>query len=98
MTDAALQRYCAPWVEYRKPHGGLYFWLELPSELDSEKVTLDAAQRGIACRGGEAYLGDESGRRFLRIAYLHESEEQIDWGIATLGEVLAGCARSPQPR
>jgi 2-aminoadipate transaminase len=96
VTDAALQRHCAPWIRYQKPMGGLYFWLELAEELDWEKVAIDAAKRGIACRGGETYLGDESGRRFLRIAYLHESEEQIEWGIRTLGEVLATCARSPQ--
>ena len=54
------------------------------------------ARRGIACRGGETYVGDDSGRRFLRIAYLHESDEQIEWGIATLGEVLASCVRAHQ--
>ena len=93
VTDAALQRYCSPWVRYQKPMGGLYFWLELSDEIEWENVAIDAANRGIACRGGESYLGDESGRRFLRIAYLHESDGQIEWGIKTLGEVLAANVR-----
>jgi 2-aminoadipate transaminase len=87
ITDAALQRHCRRWVRYDKPAGGLYFWLELSSDVDWEKVGPAAQERGIACRAGETYTGDESGRRFLRIAYLHESDEQIEWGIGALGEV-----------
>jgi 2-aminoadipate transaminase len=92
VADAALQQHCRPWVRYRKPEGGLYFWLELAPEVDCAKVGPAAQARGIACRAGETYTDDDSGRRFLRIAYLHESEEQIQWGIAALGEVLAACA------
>jgi 2-aminoadipate transaminase len=94
VTDAALQRHCARWVSYHKPAGGLYFWLELSPDLDIAKVGPAAMERGIACRAGETYTDDPSGRRFVRIAYLHESEEQIEWGMAALGEVLAGCARA----
>ncbi|HLY83158.1 MAG TPA: PLP-dependent aminotransferase family protein [Acidimicrobiales bacterium] len=93
VTHAALQRYCSRWVRYDKPAGGLYFWLELSTDVDWEKVGPAAQERGIACRAGETYTGDESGRRFLRIAYLHETEEQIEWGIRALGDVLAGCAK-----
>jgi 2-aminoadipate transaminase len=93
VCDDALQRHCGRWVRYVKPLGGLYFWLQLSDDVDCDKIAIDAANRGIACRGGEMYLGDESGRRFLRIAYLHESDDQIEWGIATLGEVLASNAR-----
>jgi 2-aminoadipate transaminase len=93
VADAALERHCSRWVRYRTPVGGLYFWLQLSPDIDVERVGPALLARGIACRAGETFTDDDSGRRFLRIAYLQEPDEQIEWGIASLGEVLASCAK-----
>jgi 2-aminoadipate transaminase len=90
---AALREHCAPWVRFRVPQGGIYFWLEMSDEVDWDAVRERVAQEGVACRPGERFTGDDSGRRFLRMAYLQVPEEEISRGVAALGRALAASAR-----
>jgi 2-aminoadipate transaminase len=90
---AALREHCAPWVRFRVPRGGIYFWLEMSDDVDWDAVRERVAQEGVACRPGERFSGDDSGRRFLRMAYLQVPEEEITRGVAALGRALAASAR-----
>jgi 2-aminoadipate transaminase len=90
---AALREHCAPWVTFRVPHGGIYFWLEMSDDVDWDAVRERMAQEGVACRPGERFSGDDSGRRFLRMAYLQVPEEEISRGVAVLGRALAASVR-----
>jgi 2-aminoadipate transaminase len=85
---AALQAHCEGYVRYQVPGGGIYFWLELSDRVDWDKVRELAAAEGVACRPGERFTGDESGRRFLRMAFLQVPEDEIERGIAALGRAL----------
>nr|MDA8046919.1 PLP-dependent aminotransferase family protein [Actinomycetota bacterium] len=62
-------------------------------DVDWDQVRERVAQEGIACRPGERFAGDDSGRRFLRMAYLQVSEEEIPRGVAALGRALAASSR-----
>jgi 2-aminoadipate transaminase len=90
---AALAEHCAPWVRFRAPQGGIYFWLEMSEDVDWDQVRERVAQEGVACRPGERFTGDDSGRRFLRMAYLQVPEDQIRRGVAALGRALAASSR-----
>ena len=90
---AALREHCSRWVRFRVPEGGIYFWLEMSEDVDWDQVRERVAQEGIACRPGERFAGDDSGRRFLRMAYLQVSEEEIPRGVAALGRALAASSR-----
>lgn len=90
---AALREHCGEFVRFRVPQGSFYLWLELSDGVDWERVGEMAAQRGVFCRPGERFLGDD-GRRFLRLAYSHVDDAVIEPGIAALGEVLRACARN----
>ncbi|HLY83826.1 MAG TPA: PLP-dependent aminotransferase family protein [Acidimicrobiales bacterium] len=85
----ALRRYCEPWVRFRVPGGGIYFWLELSPQVDWEQVRERAVADGVACRPGERFTGDDSGKGFLRLSFLHVSEEEIERGIGVLGKALS---------
>ena len=85
---AALRAHCEPFVRYQVPGGGIYFWLELSDDVDWDKVRELASAEGVACRPGERFTGDESGRRFLRMAFLQVPEDEIERGIAALGRAL----------
>ena len=84
----ALRRYCDPLVTYQIPGGGIYFWLELAPQVDAEQVRLRAAAEGVGCRPGERFTADESGKRFLRLSFLHVPEDEIERGISVLGRAL----------
>jgi len=85
---AALRAHCEPHVRYQVPGGGIYFWLELSDDVDWDKVRERAAAEGVACRPGERFTGDDSGRRFLRMAFLQVPEDEIERGVAALGRAL----------
>ena len=85
----ALRRYCEPWVRFRVPGGGIYFWLELSPQVDWDQVRERAVADGVACRPGERFTGDGSGKGYLRLSFLHVSEEEIERGISVLGKALS---------
>lgn len=92
---AALRRHCEPLVRFRVPKGGIYFWLEIADDVDLEAVRDRLALDGVACRPGERFTGDDSGRRFLRMAYLQVPEDEIERGVAALGKALAASRKEP---
>ena len=94
ITTQALHDYCAPWVRFREPSGGFYFWLEISAAVDWDVARQLLAQKGVAFRPGDRFVDDEQGRRFVRISCIQVAEDDIEKGIAALGTALAAAARS----
>ena len=92
VTVDALQRHCAPWIRFATPPGGFNCWLEVSPDVDWDEARLRLEASGIAMRPGELFGGAEA-RRCVRLSFAHVAEDDIVWGIATLGSVLAACAR-----
>jgi 2-aminoadipate transaminase len=86
---AALRRFCAPYLKFNPPEGGIYFWLELAPGLDATRFRelLDAEGVGIA--PGERFAADDAGRRFFRLAFLDVDDHDLEAGIAAIGQCLA---------
>ncbi len=85
---AALNEHCVPWVTFKVPNGGIYFWFELSPEIDWAKARSLMAAEGVACREGERFTGDDSGRRFLRMAFLPSPIDEMVAGIEAMGRAL----------
>ena len=94
ITAAALAEHCSDGVRFRVPGGGFYFWLELLDAVDWDRARELAAARGIACRPGDSFVDDDSGRRFLRLSPIQVPDADIEPGIAALGAALAEAARA----
>ncbi len=88
----ALNEHCVPWVSFQTPGGGIYFWLELSPQVDWEQVRVRMAAEGVACRPGERFTGDPSGRGFLRLAFLPVPEAELVHGVEALGRAIRGAA------
>jgi 2-aminoadipate transaminase len=89
-----LDAHCKPWVDYRFPHGGFYFWLDLAEDVPWERVQELAYEKGIAMRPGEMFMGKGDGRGHLRMSYVHLPVAEIESGIQTFGEVLKNATSS----
>ena len=48
----------------------------------------------MLCRPGEVFMGAEHGQRFLRLAYSHVADHEIERGIKALGAAIHGAART----
>ncbi len=88
----ALTEHCEPWVTFDLPDGGFFLWLSLNEGVDWDAVSAEVAAHGVAIRPGEQLMDRncvESGPPFMRLAFSHAPEHEIERGIACLGQALA---------
>ncbi|SMG53489.1 pyridoxal phosphate-dependent aminotransferase [Paraburkholderia susongensis] len=76
-----------PTIQFRRPDGAFYFWLQYLSKLGTSlEVAAKAAEAGVMVRRGEEF--GSSGKHALRLSYATD-ERSIEEGVARLGRVLS---------
>ena len=83
-TCEALERHL-PEARFVTPEGGYFLWVDLPEGSDVAALERGAAERGVVFVKGTDFLlkgGDNS----LRLAYSAVPPDQIEEGIARVGE------------
>jgi 2-aminoadipate transaminase len=93
-ASRAVREHCGDFVKFRDPQGSFYLWLEIDDRVDWQRAARIAEREGIFFRPGERFMGEATGRQFLRLSYSHVSETVIGEGIAKLGAILRACARN----
>jgi DNA-binding transcriptional MocR family regulator len=83
----ALQRHL-PSARFARPEGGLSVWIELPGGIVERDVYLAALERGVGVARGQSFWPQPSRDPFLRLSYGSHSPEEIERGVAILGQVL----------
>ena len=81
---------------WRRPQGGHHVWLRLPKTVDPDALALRAAARGIAYVRGESFSCDAERQRYrdcLALAFVNQTPEQIDEGVAELALAVAEARR-----
>ncbi len=73
---------------WTKPQGGLFLWLSLPEQVDTEELFPKAVAKKVAYIVGSAFHCDRSGKNTMRLNFSFPSEEQIDEGMRRLAEVI----------
>lgn len=87
--EIALQRHFGSLASWKKPAGGLFFWLTLNHCIDTRKLLPKALERNIAFMPGESFLPYPSeGCGQLRLNFSHATEEQADMGLQVLAALV----------
>ena len=86
---AASLREHIPGVRFTEPDGGYFLWVELPEDVDVDKLLPAAAERGVAVVKGSDFLL-EGGKHALRLAYSAVTVGEIDEGVRRLAEAVDG--------
>jgi 2-aminoadipate transaminase len=92
---AAVTKHCAPYVSFDVPDGGYYLWLRLSGQVAWEKTQVAAANAGVSFRPGERFMNEAAradAGSYLRLAYSHVSEHELERGIAALGQAIRDSA------
>jgi 2-aminoadipate transaminase len=84
---AASLRERIPGVRFTEPDGGYFLWVELPEDVDVDKLLPAAAERGVAVVKGSDFLL-EGGKHALRLAYSAVTVDEIDEGVRRLAEAV----------
>ena len=93
LTVHALDAHCSPWVRFRPPAGGFYFWLEIDPRVDWDAARAELAAQGIAFRPGDRFSDAPDAGRHVRLSPIQVPEELIEPGIAALGAALTAHVR-----
>jgi len=87
--QAALQQHLPAGCRTSVPAGGMFFWVELPPQLDATALLAKAVDAGVAYVPGSAFFASGGHANTLRLSFVTVSPERIAQGVAALGRVLA---------
>jgi 2-aminoadipate transaminase len=96
MTRALERHFADLPLRWNEPDGGMFFWVQLPPELDSSLLLGKAIELGVAYVKGSAFFTHEgAGRNCLRLNFTQPSFEDIERGIARLAILVRAALDSP---
>lgn len=76
-------------LSYKKPEGGVYLWVKLPSGTDACRLVKETEKQGVSFMAGNMFFHDKnSGGDYIRLNYSYASEEQIDKGMKILTDCM----------
>lgn len=84
----ALAHHLPAGTEWRRPAGGMFFWLRLPEGCDAMAMLDAAVAAGVAYVPGAAFFAHGGDPRTLRLSFVTLSVDEIGAAVATLGRVL----------
>jgi 2-aminoadipate transaminase len=75
-------------AEFDDPKGGIFLWVKLPDDVDTQKLYPHALAAGVAINPGPEWsVNKEHARSRLRLCFASPSHEEISQGVANLAEV-----------
>jgi 2-aminoadipate transaminase len=93
----ALDRFMPSDVEWTHPDGGLFLWMHLPKNTDSQTVFEAAVKRDVAFVPGDSFYVIPNPPAAARLNFSCMNEERIIEGIRRLGEAIQEVQNNPTP-
>ena len=85
---AALDEHFGASAEYTRPIGGIYMWVTLPENVDTDRLYRAALAKGVEINPGSEWTTDGAANRHrMRLCFGHAPVDQINAGIAVLAQV-----------
>ena len=84
-----LKKYMPKYVSWTQPEGGLFLFVYLPEEMDSEKLLHTAIANNVAFVTGQPFHCDDSGTNTMRLNFSFPTNEEIDLGIKRLANAIS---------
>ena len=70
------------------PGGGMFFWVELPSDVNAEALLPRAVERGVAFVPGAPFFAGAAMKNTLRLSFVTVLPEAIERGVRLLAAAL----------
>jgi 2-aminoadipate transaminase len=75
-------------AHYTRPAGGLFVWAELPRDIDTRELLLEAIEAKVAFVPGQGFHADGSGTNTMRLNFSNVPPEQLQAGVQRLGHAI----------
>jgi 2-aminoadipate transaminase len=89
--DAMLQALTAHMPKgchWTVPHGGMFFWVELPEGIDAVALLPRAVELGMAYVPGAAFFAESPRLNTLRLSFVTVAPREIERGVSLLSQAL----------
>jgi len=78
-------------AEFEDPKGGIFLWVKLPDQVDTQKLFVPALAAGVAINPGAEWSTDKNhGKSRTRLCFANPSHAAIREGVATLARSADG--------
>ncbi len=84
----SMKEYFPSSVSFDTPKGGLFAWVKLPEDKNTQELLNIALEKKVAFVPGSAFYTKGQKQNELRLNYSNMSEEKIVKGIQILGDIL----------
>ena len=84
----SMKKYFPEGYLCNKPNGGMFAWVTLPKQIDTEAMFLDALKEKVAYVHGKAFCVDGGGGSSMRLNFSYSTNEQLDIGMKRLSAVI----------
>ncbi len=86
--QAALLARMPAGVHWQQPVGGMFFWLDLPQNVNATALLPKAVEAGMAYVPGAPFFVHDGHENTLRLSFVTVPPATIERGVALLGQVL----------
>jgi 2-aminoadipate transaminase len=83
-----FNKYMPAGVKWTEPEGGLFLFVTLPEEIDTEKIFKKAIEKNVAFVSGSTFFCNDAGHNTMRINFSFSKPEVIEEGIKRLAAVI----------
>jgi 2-aminoadipate transaminase len=75
-------------ISWTRPQGGLFLWVTLPDEIDTEEMFTEAVENDVAYVLGKAFCANSGGEHSMRLNFSYPDEAEISEGVRRLAEAV----------
>ena len=83
-----IQKHFPTGVKYTNPDGGLFIWVEIPGNINTQDLFDQCIKNNVAFVPGEPFYPGEPESGTFRLNFSNMSEEKIKDGIQRLGKAI----------
>lgn len=84
-----IQKYFPEGVQYSHPEGGLFIWVEVPGDVNTQALFEQSIKNNVAFVPGEPFYPEEVVPGTFRLNFSNMQPAKIEEGIQRLGKTLA---------
>jgi 2-aminoadipate transaminase len=85
---SCFHNYMPERVTWTEPEGGLFLFVTLPPDLDSDYILKKAIERNVAFVSGSSFFCNNSGKNTMRINFSFSNPAEIEEGVKRLSSVI----------
>lgn len=85
---SCFRKYLPEGITWTEPEGGLFLFVTLPPEIDTDKILEKAVKKNVAFVAGSTFFCNDSGHNTMRINFSFSEPAIIEEGVKRLAIVI----------